>query len=326
MQRVDEQGRVLQSYRYTAFGNELNNDPNNANPFRFNGMYWDAHTQTYMTPNRHLNPRTGRWLSPDPFFHVRHGNLQSCATQSGNLFMFVMHNPVRWTDPTGLFAIPPDAWNALQNFSRPNPSIPTAEQLVTSTPPPPITITRDRDDPHNITINAFVNIWGSGADAHRQSIVDGIIHHWGGTRGIFNVNVNIFDQGAPGVGSGRPGSLSIEVRNGAGQSHLAVGGLGWSPLNPGAIVLYTQFWEHSGRDFEAKTVEQMMWAAAHEFGHALGIADGPVQYNSMMAWTGYAWFLSAGTLEIEMALRAQRTGTFQLWHNNPLVVRYGILR
>ena len=30
-----------------------------ANPFRFGAMYWDSHTQTYTTPNRHLNPRTG---------------------------------------------------------------------------------------------------------------------------------------------------------------------------------------------------------------------------------------------------------------------------
>jgi len=70
-------------------------------------MYLDFETGTYMTPNRHFNPRLGRWTQPDPFFHARHGNLQSCLFQSGNLFAFTMNNPVRWVDPTGLFAIPP---------------------------------------------------------------------------------------------------------------------------------------------------------------------------------------------------------------------------
>jgi len=62
-----------------------------------------------MTPNRQLCPRRGRWLSPDPFFHVLNGNLQgdpNTITQAGNLYMYVMHNPVKWLDPTGLFA-----WN-----------------------------------------------------------------------------------------------------------------------------------------------------------------------------------------------------------------------
>ena len=68
-------------------------------------MYWDFETSTYMTPNRHLNPRTGRWTQPDPFFHALHGNLQSCIMQAGNLYMFVMHNPVMFVDPLGLYAV-----------------------------------------------------------------------------------------------------------------------------------------------------------------------------------------------------------------------------
>jgi len=42
---------------------------------------------------------------PDPFFHALHGNLQSCVTQSGNMFMFAMHNPVYFIDPSGLSAM-----------------------------------------------------------------------------------------------------------------------------------------------------------------------------------------------------------------------------
>jgi len=88
----------------------MNLDANNNNPFRFGGMYWDWETQTYMTPNRNLNPRTGRWTSPDPFWNIR--NMQSsnaARLQSGNLYMFVMHNPVRYVDPSGLMAAHPRA-------------------------------------------------------------------------------------------------------------------------------------------------------------------------------------------------------------------------
>jgi len=121
VQRTSNQGVVLHSYRFTAFGNELiaPNGVESGNPFRFQSMYWDSHTQTYYTPNRHYNPRTGRWLSPDPHWDIRTNaifgdsptirndrNVPSihAILQAGNLYAFVMHNPVRWIDPLGLFA------------------------------------------------------------------------------------------------------------------------------------------------------------------------------------------------------------------------------
>ena len=132
VQRANAAGVVTHSYRYTAFGNELtgNQSANEAstNPWRFASMYWDAHTQTYYTPNRRLNPRTGRWLSPDPFWNIRNMQRSTAAiTQAGNLFMYTMHNPVRWTDPTGLFAMPPGfgAW-----WGIPAPGIGGASPIV----------------------------------------------------------------------------------------------------------------------------------------------------------------------------------------------------
>jgi len=109
-QRVNNTGQVLHSYQFSAFGVEVNPDTNNGNRFRFNGMYYDIHRSEYMTPNRIYSPRRGRWNSPDPLFHALHGNLQDGAsgiTQAGNLYMFVMHNPIRWIDPTGLSASSP---------------------------------------------------------------------------------------------------------------------------------------------------------------------------------------------------------------------------
>jgi len=121
VQRVDMNGNVLRNYWYTAFGIEFFPNFTNSNPFQFNSMYWDAHTQTYYTPNRHLNPRTGRFTQPDPHWTIHNSIFGDSPTmmnsryvpsihailQSGNLYMFTMHNPVRWTDPTGLFAVDP---------------------------------------------------------------------------------------------------------------------------------------------------------------------------------------------------------------------------
>jgi len=77
-----------------------------ANPFRFASMYWDSHTQTYMTPNRHLNPRSGRWSQPDPFWGIHNFQGSTGAIlQSSNLFVFVTNNPVMFLDPSGLYRV-----------------------------------------------------------------------------------------------------------------------------------------------------------------------------------------------------------------------------
>jgi len=97
---------VLRTYRYTAFGIELNalTWAQNSNPFRFGAMYWDHETGNYYTPNRFFTPRTGRWTQPDPFFWGP-GNIFGSPMQAANLFLFVMHNPIRFLDPLGLNAI-----------------------------------------------------------------------------------------------------------------------------------------------------------------------------------------------------------------------------
>jgi len=52
VQRVSNSGAITRVYHYSAFGMELTPDQSDTNPFRFASMYWDPHTQTYMTPHR----------------------------------------------------------------------------------------------------------------------------------------------------------------------------------------------------------------------------------------------------------------------------------
>ena len=69
-----------------------------------------------MTPHRMLNPRTGRWSQPDPFWNIHNMQFGTnpvmtnnrpvpnpwAIAQSGNLFLYCVHNPVRFIDPSGL--------------------------------------------------------------------------------------------------------------------------------------------------------------------------------------------------------------------------------
>jgi len=101
--RVDDLGVVLHVYHYDAFGVEREQDDGNTNPFRFAGEYYDWETGTIYLRARNYNPRTGRFTQEDPFWHT--GNMQNgplAIMQAANLYMYTVHNPVRWIDPSGL--------------------------------------------------------------------------------------------------------------------------------------------------------------------------------------------------------------------------------
>ena len=111
VQRVSDQGNILHTYQYDAFGNEIETTKSgghgstgsvDSNPFRFAGEYFDFETNTYYLRARTFNPRTGRFTQPDPHWNI--GNMQSSTAailQSANLFVYVINNPIMWIDPTG---------------------------------------------------------------------------------------------------------------------------------------------------------------------------------------------------------------------------------
>jgi RHS repeat-associated protein len=65
------------------------------NPHRFMGQYYDAETGLHYNYFRYYNPRTGRYITPDPI-----------GLEGGtNLFLYVDANPLRWIDPWGLWDV-----------------------------------------------------------------------------------------------------------------------------------------------------------------------------------------------------------------------------
>jgi len=107
VQRVDANGNILRTYRYSAFGVERDPNSHNTNPFRFAGEYYDWERGEYYLRARSFNPRTGRFTQPDPFWNNRNMTRNRYTRmQAANLFVFTMNNPVRWIDPSGMVAIP----------------------------------------------------------------------------------------------------------------------------------------------------------------------------------------------------------------------------
>ena len=113
VQLTDFFGAVVKSYDYDAFGVERDADPNDSNPFRYCGEYFDKETGTYYLRARYYNPGSGRFVAEDPYWNA--GNMiywggitpnRQVIMQSSNLYVYVINNPIRFSDPTGLFA-----WN-----------------------------------------------------------------------------------------------------------------------------------------------------------------------------------------------------------------------
>ena len=103
---TDAAGVVVREYRYDAFGNEVDPCPYDTNPWRFNAEYFDRETGLYYLRMRFFNPRTGRFLNPDPLFWGNNSPDLNVYTmrQTVNLYAFVMNNPIRFIDPWGLSA------------------------------------------------------------------------------------------------------------------------------------------------------------------------------------------------------------------------------
>ena len=87
---VDSGNNLIQEYRYDAYGNQIGMDEEDANPFRYNGEYWDGETENIYLRNRSYSPADGRFTSEDP---IKDGT---------NWYSYCAGNPVMFSDASGL--------------------------------------------------------------------------------------------------------------------------------------------------------------------------------------------------------------------------------
>jgi RHS repeat-associated protein len=91
---TDGAGVVKWSADYKPFG-EVNITTNDiTNNLRFPGQYYDAETGLIYNYRRDYNPIIGRYIESDPI-----------GLKGGiNLYAYVDNNPIRFTDPLGLYS------------------------------------------------------------------------------------------------------------------------------------------------------------------------------------------------------------------------------
>jgi len=84
--------RTVTKYAFGPFGELLHSTGIPFRRYMFNARYWDDVAQLYYFRARFLDPRTGRFISPDPI-----------RFQGGwNLYAYVSNDPINKIDPLGL--------------------------------------------------------------------------------------------------------------------------------------------------------------------------------------------------------------------------------
>jgi len=120
---TDSTNTVVWEGYYKPFG-EVDINPNSSvvNNFRFLGQYYDQETGLHYNYHRYYDPRTGRYLTPDPSHSIQprgtgvpyQGPLlfpyRFHTAQVLNLYLYCIGNPISLTDSTGLIITTLDAY------------------------------------------------------------------------------------------------------------------------------------------------------------------------------------------------------------------------
>jgi RHS repeat-associated protein len=92
---VDPTGELIQSYRYTAFGEmQIFSNTIVDNPWRYSSKRFDSETGFIYFGRRYYDPSIGRWITPDPAGYA----------DGPNLYAYVHNKPLIYIDPDGRFA------------------------------------------------------------------------------------------------------------------------------------------------------------------------------------------------------------------------------
>jgi len=111
LKMIDENGDTLWSADYQPFGKaQIDSDSTIVNNFRFPGQYYDHETGLHYNYHRYYDPRTGRYLTPDPS-HSVHPEGTSIPyvlpyifniPQELNRYSYVQNDPMGRVDKRGL--------------------------------------------------------------------------------------------------------------------------------------------------------------------------------------------------------------------------------
>ena len=121
VQLLGEEGSVIRSYDYDAFGIQKGEEPTapDLNPYRYSGEYTDRESGYNYLRARYYDPTIGRFITADNHWNV--GNMLygddpikfggiyvpfiAAMIQSGNLYVYCMNNPLLYFDSDGTFSL-----------------------------------------------------------------------------------------------------------------------------------------------------------------------------------------------------------------------------
>ncbi len=101
VQLTNESGAVTKTYEYDSFGNEVNPDRKDENPFHYCGEYYDKETEEVYLRARYYQPSVGRFLTSDSYTGVADEPL------SLHLYTYCENDGINMIDPSGHNAL---AW------------------------------------------------------------------------------------------------------------------------------------------------------------------------------------------------------------------------
>lgn len=95
VQLLNQEGTVIREYSYDAFGNEINPDKKDDNPFCYAGEYYDKETASIYLRARYYTPATGRFMTRDTYTGEADDPL------SLHLYAYCDNDGVNQVDPSG---------------------------------------------------------------------------------------------------------------------------------------------------------------------------------------------------------------------------------
>ena len=93
---IDDDGVLVASYYYDAFGVPTETNGDIENPFRYGGYVYDEETGLYYIKSRFYDASIARFIQEDIYAGKYSDPL------SLNLYTYVLNNPLRYLDPTGM--------------------------------------------------------------------------------------------------------------------------------------------------------------------------------------------------------------------------------
>jgi RHS repeat-associated protein len=97
---TDAAGTKISDCTFNPFGEQVICSPDNAsNHYRFTGKERDSESGLDSYGRRYYGSSMGRFVTPDPLLNSG----QPWNPQSWNRYAYVENNPLRYTDPTGLY-------------------------------------------------------------------------------------------------------------------------------------------------------------------------------------------------------------------------------